>query len=106
MLRVIIIDFFHERYAFSSSNLEELIELLDWELEVLDDENGAWIASWVFAVRVLIDKLKSELDRSLSCSDDDIVDVADNWIGSVLMIESSPESDVIEQADGFISDSL
>lgn len=31
--------FFHERYAFSSSNLE-LKELFDVELDVLDDENG------------------------------------------------------------------
>lgn len=99
-------DFFHERYAFSSSNLE-LIELLDSELDVLDDENGAWTASWFLIDRVLIDKLRSELVKSLSCSVGDIVDVADSWTGSVLMIERSPVSDgFCKLSDDLISGSL
>lgn len=64
-----MIDFFQDRYAFSSSNLE-LNELFDMELDVLEDENGGFsvfprclvlMESWLVLSVPVVGRVASEI---------------------------------------------
>ena len=95
-----MIDFFQALYAFSSSNLIELFDEID------DEENGALASIDLRPAALALVSLKLASLASLLSSDPagEMVELAEICMGSPLIIESSPESVVLEVEGDAVSD--